>query len=64
MCEFWYDIIEQNYAEKKLCYMDTDNFTVHVKTYGIYKNIAEDVKTRFEQIMKQIDRCLCLKKNK
>ena len=44
--------MEQKYGEKKFCYMDTDSFTVHAKTYDIYKNIAKDVETRFEQIMK------------
>ena len=28
--------------------MDTDSFTVHIKTIDIYKDIAEDVKTRFD----------------
>ena len=27
--------------------MDTDSFIVHVKIENIYKDIAEDVKTRF-----------------
>ena len=27
----------------KLCYMDTDRFTVHVKTDDICKDIADDV---------------------
>ena len=27
--------------------MDTDSFMVHVKTRDIYKDIAEDVETRF-----------------
>ena len=28
--------------------MDTDSFIVHVKTGDIYKDIAEDVETRFD----------------
>ena len=28
--------------------MDTDNFIVHVKTDDIYKDITEDVETRFD----------------
>ena len=31
----------------KLCYMDTDSFIIHVKTDDIYKDIQEDVETRF-----------------
>ena len=47
--EFWYDYVKTKYSEKaKLCYMDTDSFTVYRKTDAIYKNIAEDVETRFD----------------
>ena len=28
--------------------MDTDSFIVYIKTYDIYKDIAEDVETRFD----------------
>ena len=31
----------------KLCYMDTDSFTFHVLIDDVYKDIAEDVETRF-----------------
>ena len=48
MYEFWF-IIKPKYGEKaKLCHMDTDSFIVHVKTEDIYKDIAEDVKIRFD----------------
>ena len=30
----------------KLCYMDTDSFTFHVKTEDIYETIAKDVKEK------------------
>ena len=48
---------------KKWCYMDTDSFIVHVKT-NIYKDIAEDVKTRFDTSNYEIDRLLPMGKNK
>ena len=49
MCEFWHDYVKPKYGEKeKLCYMDTDSFTVYIKTDVIYKDIAEDVETRFD----------------
>ena len=33
MYEFWYDYLKPKYCEKvKLCYMDTDCFTVYIKT--------------------------------
>ena len=48
MYEFWYDYIKPKYGEKaKLCYMGTDSFIIHVKTDDIYKDIAEDIETRF-----------------
>ena len=32
MCEFWYDYVKLKYGEKaKLCYMDTNSFTVYIK---------------------------------
>ena len=49
MYEFWYDYVKPKYREKtKLCYMDRGSFIVHIKTNGIYKNIAEKVETRFD----------------
>ena len=49
MYEFWYDYIKPKYGGKaKLCYMGTDSFIIHVKTDDIYKDIAEDVETRFD----------------
>ena len=38
--------------------MYTDSFLVHVKTEDIYKDIAEDVKTRFDTSNFEIDRPL------
>ena len=38
--------------------MDTDSFIVHVKTDDIYKDIAEDVETRFGTSNFEIDRPL------
>ena len=48
MYEFWYDYVKPKYSENaRFCHMDTDSFMVHVKTRDIYKDIAEDVETRF-----------------
>ena len=48
MYEFWYDYVKPKYDQKaKLCYMDTNSFIVYIKTDDIYKDIAEDVETRF-----------------
>ena len=44
--------------------MDTDSFIVQVKTDDIYKDIAEDVETRFDTSNFEIDRPLPKGKNK
>ena len=61
MYEFWYDYVKPKYSEKaKLCYMDTGSFIVHVITNGIYKDIAEDVETRFSSSNFDLGRSLLL----
>ena len=44
--------------------MDTDSFHCMHKTYDIYKDIAEDVKTRFDTLNYELDRPLPNGKNK
>ena len=44
--------------------MDTNSFIVHVKTEDIYKDIAEDVETRFYTSNYELDRPLPKGKNK
>ena len=64
MYEFWYHYIELKYGEKaKLCYMGTDSFIVCIKTYDIYKDIA-DVETNFDNSNYELDRPLPKGKNK
>ena len=65
MYEFWHDYINPKYKEKaKLCYMDTDNFIVYIKTEDIYKDdVAEDVETRFDTSNYELDRSLPKGKN-
>ena len=49
MYKFSYDYLWPKYDKNaNLCYMDTDSFNVHVNTKNIYKDIAEDVKKRFD----------------
>ena len=48
MCEFWYE----------LCYMYTDSSIVYIKTDDIYKDIAEDVETRFDTSNYEVDKPL------
>ena len=44
--------------------MDTDNFIVYIKTDDIYKDIAEDVETRFDILNYELDRPLSKGKDK
>ena len=44
--------------------MDTVSFIVHVKTEDVYKDIAEDVETRFDTSCFELDRPLPKGKNK
>ena len=49
MYEFWYDYMKPKYNHNvRLCYMDTDNFIMNVKTNDFYKDIANDVENRFD----------------
>ena len=44
--------------------MDTESFTVHVKIEGIYRDIAEDLETRFDTSNSELGRLLPKGKNK
>ena len=41
-----------------MCYIDTDSFTLYIKTEDIYRDIAEDVETRFDVSNYELDRPL------
>ena len=59
MHEFWYEYVKPKYGENvKICYVDTDSFIAHVKTGDIYKDIVEDIETRFDTSNFEIDRAL------
>ena len=59
MYEFSYDYVKPKYGEKaKLC------FIVYIKTNDIYKDIAEDVETRFDTSNYELDSPLPKAKNK
>ena len=63
MYKFWNDFAKPNYGEKsKLCNMDTD--IVYIKTDEIYKDIAEDIESRFDTSNCQLDRPFPEGKNK
>ena len=44
--------------------MDTNGFTIQIKTDGNQKDIAEDVETRFDTSNYELDRALSKGKNK
>ena len=49
MYELRYYYVKPKYGENaKRCYVDTDNFVVHVEIDDIYKDIAECIETRFD----------------
>ena len=65
MYEFWYDYVKSKYEDKaRLCYMDTDSFVVNIKTKDFYKDIAENVKERFDTSNYIYDRPLPIGVNK
>ena len=57
--EFWYNYVKPKYNDKeKLCNVGTDSFIAYIKTDDIYKNIAEDVETRFDTSNYELERPL------
>ena len=65
MYEFWYDFIKSKYGSRaKLCYMNTDSFVINIKTKDFYKDIAMDVKERFDTSNCIYDRPLPIGVNK
>ena len=65
MYEFWYDYMKPKYNDNvKLCYMDTDSFVMHIKTNDFYKDISDDVDSRFDTSNYEVKRPLPIGKNK
>ena len=53
MSEFWYDYVKPKYGEKTKL-----GFIVYIKTNDIYKDIAEDVESRFHTSNFELNRPL------
>ena len=65
MYEFWYDYMKPKYDNNvKLCYMDTESFIMNTKTNDFYKDIANDVDSRFDLSNYEANRPLPMGKNK
>ena len=47
-----------------MCYIDKGSFIVYIKTNDIYKEITEDVKTRFDTQIINETGCYLKEKNK
>ena len=64
--EFHYDYMKRKCDDDKLrlCYMDTDSLIYSIKTEDFYKDIADDVETRFNISGYVPDRPLPVGKNK
>ena len=59
MYEFWYDCIKPKHQNNaKLCYMDIDGFIIHTKTEDFHKDVADDVKNRYDTSNYEVDRPL------
>ena len=50
MYEFHYDYMKRKYADDKLtlCYMDTDSLIYDIETDDFYKDIADNVESKFD----------------
>ena len=49
MYKFWYNYMKPKYQKNvKLCYTDTDSFTINIKTNDFYEDIAYDVEKRLD----------------
>ena len=66
MYEFHYNCMKHKYTEDKLtlCYMDTDSLIYDIETDDFYKDIADDIESRFDMSGYVHDRPLPVGKNK
>ncbi|XP_057297643.1 uncharacterized protein LOC130628676 [Hydractinia symbiolongicarpus] len=67
MYEYHYDYMQSKYGSKiQLCYIDTDSFVYHIRTEDFYRDIADDVESRFDTsaYTKDDNRPLPIGKNK
>ena len=66
MYEFQYDYMKKKSEENnlKLLYMDTDSLVYKIKTRDFYKDIADDVESRFDTRGYEPDKPLPIGKNK
>ena len=47
--KFWYDYIKRKYGDRaKLCYTDSDSFSIYIKTEIFFQDISNDVEKWFD----------------
>ena len=64
MYEFWYDYAKPKYGGKAKLFHCIYKVAVYIKTDDIYKDIPEDVETRFDTSNYKLDRPLTKERNK
>ena len=57
--KYWYDYVKPKHdAKTNLCYVDTDSFIAYINADDIYKDITQDVETKFDASNYELDRPL------
>ena len=65
MYDYWYNEMKRKYEDRiRLCYMNTDSFIMHTKTEDFYKDIADDVETKYDTSNHTVKRPLPVGRNK
>ena len=65
MNKFWYNYMKPKYQKNvKLCYTDTDSFTINIKINDFYEDTVYDVLKRFNTSNYECNRPLPTGKNK
>ena len=59
-----FGVIKKYQNNKNQYDIDTDSFIIHIKTEGVYKNIADDVEKRYDTSAYKADRSLPKEMNK
>ena len=54
--EFWYDYVKPIYGKKSKIVLYGYSFIIYIKIDDIYKNIAEDIETRFDNSNYELER--------
>ena len=63
--EYWNDYTKLKYGDKtKLCYIDMDSATIHIKSEDVYSDLLGDVEKRFHTSSYKVERPLPIGKNK